>query len=88
MVSAFTGIILGQLAIGGIVDAAKAKMVDEQQMFSGMNVIDPPSPSAQRAEAFTKYKDTQPDGPLPKRLRVGQLLVVAGFLIAIVGIFI
>jgi hypothetical protein len=87
-IAAFTGIILGQLAIGGIVDAAKAKMAEEQQMFSSMNVIDPPSPGAQRTEAFRKYKNTQPRGPLIKRLRIGQLLVVGGFLVAIVGMFI
>jgi heme A synthase len=87
-VAAFTGIILGQLAIGGIVDAAKAKMANEQQMFSSINAIDPPSPSAQRTEAFRKYKDTQPHGPLIKRLRVGQLLTVAGCLIMVFGFFI
>jgi hypothetical protein len=82
------GIIMGNNASWGITDAANARMAEKNEMFSSINVIDPPSPDVQRRNALKEYEETQPDGPLLKRLRVGQLLVFAGSLIAIVGIFI
>jgi len=82
------GIIMGNLASWRITDVARARMAEKNEMFSSIDVIDPPSPDVQRRNALKEYKETQPDGPLLKRLRFGQLLVVAGSLIAIVGIFI
>jgi hypothetical protein len=84
----FGGIILGNLAAGAITDAAETKMSDERQMFSGINVIDPPSPGAQRVEALRKYEETYPHGPLIKRVRVGQFLTVLGAFIMLIGMFV
>lgn len=83
-----TGILLGNFAIGNITEAAKKETGGERHLFSSGDELDPISPQAARAEALTKYQKSQPDGPLIRRLRIGQILVVAGFLISVIGIFI
>jgi hypothetical protein len=85
----FGGIILGNLAISRIVySAQKTKSEAPHEMFSSIGIVDPPSPRARRQEALRMYKQSQPNGPLIKQLRVGQSLVVIGSLVMLVGAFI
>jgi hypothetical protein len=84
------GIILSSFAMSGIRDAAEAETDTEREgkMFSNGDGIDPLSSPVARARALAKYQETHQDGPLLKRLRIGQAIAVAGFLIWVIGIFI
>jgi hypothetical protein len=73
-----TGIVIGNVAISKMMDAYQDSISERTQMFSTGEVVN----SNKRNEAGKWYRRTYPDGPLLKKLRIGQVLSVAGFFVA------
>ena len=84
----FGAIILGNMGMWKMMDAADSSASPEREMFSTGTETDPVSPNRKRAAAVRKYREEQPNGPFYKMLRVGQGLTVFGAFIMLVGAFI
>jgi hypothetical protein len=86
-VVSLTGILLGNSSADRMVDVSNDESNPEKTMFSTGAELDQPSVYQQRGEGQGKYLASHPDGPLYKRLRLGQALTIMGVLIWIIGIF-
>jgi hypothetical protein len=85
MVAMFGGIVVGNMGIWRMMDAAEEDIRVKHEMFSTGDATSPRSPSATRAAAVKKYRETQPDGPFYKMLRIGQILTVVGVFVMLIG---
>jgi hypothetical protein len=81
----FGGILIGNMGIGRMTDAAEASAPAERGMFS--TEAEAEGGRKFRARAVAKYRETQPDGPFYKMLKRGQILTVVGFLIMLIAAF-
>ena len=72
------GIVIGNMAIAKMIDAYSDSLSERNEMFSTGEIA---FPGNIRAEAGKWYRATYPNGPLSKRLRIGQVVTVAGFLV-------
>ena len=88
IVAMFTGIIIGNMGIWKMMDAAAASTPRNAEMFSTGAETNPISPQQKRSAAVAKYRENHPNGPFYKMLRGGQVLTVIGALFMLVGAFI
>jgi hypothetical protein len=70
-----SGIVMGNAAIWKMMDAYDGSISERREMFSTGEEV---NPGNKRVEAGKWYRETHPDGPLYKKLRIGQVLSVAG----------
>ena len=74
------GIVVGNVAIGKMMDAYDESIAKDREMFSTGEVA---FPGNKRKLAGKWYRSTHVHGSLTKMLRIGQSLTVAGFPVAV-----
>jgi hypothetical protein len=87
-----SGIAIANIGIWRMVDIVEDRENDDAvsnpQMFSIVETMAPRGTKQRQSDAIAKYEEMEPDGPLSKMRKRGQILVITGFLIMLFGIFI